>query len=406
MARAMHANAVFTSDAHALGPSHAPFKRAHAQVARMLPGPAGKLQELQAAGRLDTATPEALGLSSAGGDEVRRGAGRQGAAARFSQCLPCGRCHLAGMPPRPQPAGVCAVQGCKPPRMRRAFLRPLQAVQAGDSGRDALFVSATWRAALAFNGAQGAGQGALTSVKDARGAGPGKLPRVRGSLGGQTGGGERCTTSVEGVAWPCSTACTAFDAVGWGLVAVIGHRCSCLTLDPNRRLQMLVIVADLKASGSRGAFAKVKVRAFFRQPKLICLCVAASCTSGGGCMQHLAPLDMWLMHECLSTVNPRSQSVCNCSFLPPQDPTGAVGAAVHQTLVEREPALSPGAALLLAGVPVFSPVAGVTYLVLVPANVVKVRISTSITQRACNGRGPGQPRPQPSERNGWSRSWA
>jgi hypothetical protein len=41
------------------------------QVHRMLPGPAGKLQALQAAGRLESATPEALGLSSGGGDEVR-----------------------------------------------------------------------------------------------------------------------------------------------------------------------------------------------------------------------------------------------------------------------------------------------------------------------------------------------
>jgi hypothetical protein len=42
----------------------------------MLPGPAGKLQALQAAGRLETATPEELGLSSGGsGDEVRPAAG-------------------------------------------------------------------------------------------------------------------------------------------------------------------------------------------------------------------------------------------------------------------------------------------------------------------------------------------
>jgi len=43
-----------------------PFPRVH----RMLPGPAGKLQALQAAGRLESATPEALGLSSTGADEV------------------------------------------------------------------------------------------------------------------------------------------------------------------------------------------------------------------------------------------------------------------------------------------------------------------------------------------------
>jgi hypothetical protein len=44
-----------------------PFPR----VPRVLPGPAGKLQALQAAGRLETTTPEALGLSNGGGDEVR-----------------------------------------------------------------------------------------------------------------------------------------------------------------------------------------------------------------------------------------------------------------------------------------------------------------------------------------------
>jgi hypothetical protein len=75
---------------------------------------------------------------------------------------------------------------------------------------------------------------------------------------------------------------------------------------------MLVMVVDLKPSGGRGAFAKVK------------------------------------------------------------DPSGAMGAAVHQTLLEREPALTPGAALLLAGAPVFSPVPGLTYLTLVPQNVAKV----------------------------------
>lgn len=75
---------------------------------------------------------------------------------------------------------------------------------------------------------------------------------------------------------------------------------------------MLVMVMDLKPSGGRGAFAKVK------------------------------------------------------------DPTGSMGAAVHQTVVEREPALGPGAALLLEGVPVFTPVPGVTYLCVVPQNVVKV----------------------------------
>lgn len=37
----------------------------------MLPGPAGKLQSLQAAGRLESATPEALGLSIGSGQEVR-----------------------------------------------------------------------------------------------------------------------------------------------------------------------------------------------------------------------------------------------------------------------------------------------------------------------------------------------
>jgi hypothetical protein len=46
---------------------------------------------------------------------------------------------------------------------------------------------------------------------------------------------------------------------------------------------------------------------------------------------------------------------------------------VHHTLTEREPALSPGAALLLADVPVFTPVPGLTFLCLVPDNVIQVR---------------------------------
>lgn len=50
---------------------HAPRARTP-QVSRVLPGPAGKLQALAAAGRLETATPEALGLSSSTGEEVGR----------------------------------------------------------------------------------------------------------------------------------------------------------------------------------------------------------------------------------------------------------------------------------------------------------------------------------------------
>lgn len=50
-----------------------------------------------------------------------------------------------------------------------------------------------------------------------------------------------------------------------------------------------------------------------------------------------------------------------------------MGAAVHHTLIEREPALAPGAALLLARAPVFTPLPGVTFLCLVPDNVAAVR---------------------------------
>jgi hypothetical protein len=76
---------VFTPNAESLQgrPSHAhtptrPHARPGPQVRRVLPGPAGKLQALEAAGRLESCTPEALGLSGGGGDEVR-GRGRSAA---------------------------------------------------------------------------------------------------------------------------------------------------------------------------------------------------------------------------------------------------------------------------------------------------------------------------------------
>jgi hypothetical protein len=54
-----------------------------------------------------------------------------------------------------------------------------QEAQAGDSGRDALFVSATWQAALAHVGAAGGQQPAgVTCVKEAKGTGPRKLDKV------------------------------------------------------------------------------------------------------------------------------------------------------------------------------------------------------------------------------------
>lgn len=57
-----------------------------------------------------------------------------------------------------------------------------QDAQAGDSGRDALFVSATWRAALAASGGAGGGQPeGVTCVKEARGKGPCKLDKARRS---------------------------------------------------------------------------------------------------------------------------------------------------------------------------------------------------------------------------------
>lgn len=70
-----------------------------------------------------------------------------------------------------------------------------------------------------------------------------------------------------------------------------------------------------------------------------------------------------------------------------QDPSGSMGAAVHQSLLEREPGLTPGAALQLTGVPVFTPLPGLTYLVLVPANVHKVQtlaLMLSRFGRACS----------------------
>lgn len=79
------------------------------QVGRVLPGPAGKLQELAAAGALQQATPEALGLkhgSSTGGLSASQ-VGSQFDAAFLSSSWAAAKAHAEE---DAVVAGVCSLQ--------------------------------------------------------------------------------------------------------------------------------------------------------------------------------------------------------------------------------------------------------------------------------------------------------
>lgn len=142
------------------------------------------------AGHAAASRPRRQAASAAGGWPPRqRNARRTGAQQRRRRRGASGACVGAG--PRMRrcgarswrlahsPARGCHARACHPPPAPNPHPPVGQDAQVGGSGHDALFLSATWRAALAAAGARGgAPPEGVTCVKDARGQGPCKLDKV------------------------------------------------------------------------------------------------------------------------------------------------------------------------------------------------------------------------------------